>query len=163
MSASDGEDSVFSEEGEEGEGEEVVEEETEEEEEVQGNETYCVTATKTSGAATKKSGAAAGKTSGAATKIPVASKKTSAPSAGKASGAAAGKTSTTKHRTYQEMVQETVIELGGKKGISKSKISEYMKGRYELNELNNLHVVKAIKTLIEKKIIENVTGMKIII
>ncbi|XP_057300684.1 histone H1.1, embryonic-like [Hydractinia symbiolongicarpus] len=75
---------------------------------------------------------------------------------GVASGSKAAK-ATVKHPTYWDMVQEAILKHGGRSGISKSKICDHIKEVYQM-EASNQYVVKAIKSGLEKKFIENTTG-----
>lgn len=72
------------------------------------------------------------------------------------------KSSLLAHPSYLVMVQEAIVELtsgsGRQSGVSKTKISDHMKTKYGLVEVNNLHVKKALKSAVEKNIIENTTG-----
>ena len=61
------------------------------------------------------------------------------------------------HPPYLNMVEEAVQELAGRKGVSKARICQYLKTNH-VDEVSNLHVKKALKTGMEKKMFENITG-----
>jgi len=62
------------------------------------------------------------------------------------------------HPIYYDMVEEAITKLGGgRNGISKVKITEYINDKYKM-EANNMFVKKALKKGLESNCYENKTG-----
>lgn len=72
-------------------------------------------------------------------------------------GPSNGKSQST-HPPYFDMVEHSIKEMAGTKGVSKSKIVKYIEDKYSI-EASNLHIIKALKKGIANELFENKTGM----
>ena len=66
------------------------------------------------------------------------------------------------HPPYSDMVHDAIQKMAGRKGVSRVKVCEHIKTNYQMDEVNNLYVKKAIKTGLKNNIFENSTGWYIV-
>jgi len=63
------------------------------------------------------------------------------------------------HPPYMQMIHESIGTLSTHgKAVSRTKIVDYMKDKYSLNDVSNPHMSRALKIALEKNIIENTTA-----
>ena len=61
-------------------------------------------------------------------------------------------------KTYLEMVLEAIEKLQGRNGVSRNKICNYIARQFNVADVSSLYVTKALRSALQKKLIDNTTG-----